>query len=73
MAIRQMREWGITSIQETETPIPILPIYQEMLREGDFPIRNSFIVGGSRLDRSLGKERYKMIKRRSEHGATEWF
>ena len=59
--IRQMLEWGITSIQEPGASMSMLPIYQEILRDGEFPIRNSFLISAPRTDRPLSRnERYKL-------------
>lgn len=59
--IRQMLEWGITSIQEPGAPMDMLPLYQEMLREGEFPIRNSFIISAPTVGRAYQRnERYRV-------------
>jgi predicted amidohydrolase YtcJ len=59
--IRQMLAWGITSIQEPGAPMDFLPIYQEMLRDGDFPIRNSFIISAPTMGRAYERnERYRV-------------
>jgi predicted amidohydrolase YtcJ len=51
--------WGITSIQEPGAPMDFIPIYQEMLNEGEFTIRNSFLITTPSLGRSYEhNERY---------------
>ncbi|MCW4035673.1 MAG: amidohydrolase family protein, partial [Candidatus Bathyarchaeota archaeon] len=49
--IRQLLAWGITSIQEPGAPMDYIPIYQVMLRDGDFPIRNSFLISARTMGR----------------------
>ena len=59
--IRQLLAWGITSIQEPGAPMDYIPIYQEMLRDGDFPIRNSFLISAPTMGRVYERgERYKV-------------
>lgn len=59
--IELMLSWGITSIQEPGAPMDFLPLYQEMLRDGEFPIRNSFLISAPSMGRSYERgERYKV-------------
>jgi predicted amidohydrolase YtcJ len=60
-AIETLLAWGITSIQEPGAPMDFLPIYQEMLNDGEFPIRNSFLIAAPFLGRAYERnERYKL-------------
>jgi len=59
--IELMLSWGITSIQEPGAPMDFLPLYQEMLRDGEFLIRNSFLISAPSMGRSYERgERYKV-------------
>lgn len=59
--IELMFSWGITSIQEPGAPMDFLPLYQEMLRDGEFPIRISFLISAPSMGRSYERgERYKV-------------
>lgn len=59
--IQQMLAWGITSIQEPGAPMDYLPIYQEMLRDGEHPIRNSFLISAPTMGRAYERgERYSV-------------
>jgi hypothetical protein len=65
-AIRQLLAWGITSIQEPGAPMDYLPIYQEMLRDGDFPIRNSFLIAAPSIGKDYERnERYRIAVEKS--------
>ena len=53
--------WGITSIQEPGAPMDFIPIYQEMFNDGEFTIRNSFLIAAPTLGRSYDRnERYRV-------------
>ena len=59
--IETLLAWGITSIQEPGAPMDFLPIYQEMLNDGEFPIRNSFLISAPFIGRSYERnERYRI-------------
>jgi len=59
--MQQMLAWGITSIQEPGAPMDYLPIYQEMLREGEHPLRNSFLISAPTMGRAYERgERYSV-------------
>jgi hypothetical protein len=56
--IRQLLEWGITSIQQPGTAPESVNIYQELLDEGRWPIRNSYLLWAP-MDRSIERnQRY---------------
>ena len=42
--LQLMLAWGITSIQEPGCPMDIIPLYQEMYMDGEYPLRNSILV-----------------------------
>ncbi|MHA2394687.1 MAG: amidohydrolase [Promethearchaeota archaeon] len=53
--------WGITSIQEPGAPMDFLPIYQELINEGELQVRNSFLIAAPTLGRSYHRnERYQL-------------
>ncbi len=59
--MQQMLAWGITSIQEPGAPMDYLPIYQEMLRDGEHPLRNSFLISAPTMGRAYERgERYSV-------------
>jgi len=59
--IRLFLSWGITSLQEPGAPMDFIPIYQEMLNDGEFPIRNSFLIAAPAMGRSYHRnERYQL-------------
>lgn len=56
-----LHAWGITSIQEPGAPMDFLPIYQELLRDGEYTLRNSFLISAPALGTSYERnERYKI-------------
>lgn len=56
-----LHAWGITSIQEPGAPMDFLPIYQELLRDGEHTLRNSFLISAPALGTSYERnERYKI-------------
>jgi predicted amidohydrolase YtcJ len=59
--MHQILTWGITSIQEPGAPMDYLPIYQEMLRDGEHPLRNSFLISAPTMGRAYERgERYSV-------------
>ncbi|MCW4049749.1 MAG: amidohydrolase [Candidatus Bathyarchaeota archaeon] len=60
-AIKMFLSLGITSLQEPGAPMDFLPMYQELLNEGEFHIRNSFLIAAPILGRSYHRnERYQL-------------
>ena len=58
--------WGITSIQEPGAPMDYLPLYQELLREGELKIRNSFLISAPTLGKAYERnERYRIAVEKS--------
>ena len=58
--IKLFLSWGITSIQEPGAPMDYLPLYQELLRDGEFLFRNSYLVSAPSMGRHYERdERYK--------------
>jgi predicted amidohydrolase YtcJ len=59
--IQLFLSWGITSIQEPGAPMDFIPLYQELLNEGEYLIRNSFLIAAPILGRSYHRnERYQL-------------
>jgi predicted amidohydrolase YtcJ len=59
--IQLFLSWGITSIQEPGAPMDFIPIYQELLNEGEYHIRNSFLIAAPILGKSYHRnERYQL-------------
>ena len=58
--------WGITSIQEPGAPMDFLPLYQELLREGEHKIRNSYLISAPTLGKAYERnERYRIAVEKS--------
>lgn len=59
--IRMFLSLGITSLQEPGAPMDFIPMYQELLNEGEFHIRNSFLIAAPTLGRAYHRnERYQL-------------
>jgi len=50
--IKLFQAWGITSIQEPGAPMDYLPLYQELLRDGEHKIRNSYLISAPTLGKA---------------------
>jgi predicted amidohydrolase YtcJ len=59
--IRRLLAWGITSIQEPGAPMDYIPFYQELLDEGEYHIKNSFLIAAPNIGRAYERnERYRI-------------
>lgn len=71
--IKWLHSFGITSIQEPGAPMDILPIYQQMLNEGEFTIRNTFLIAAPTLGRSYKhNESYRVAVNTSIEAGYWW-